>query len=270
MNWLRARIQGWRPFRKETIAEQAGAESKTSDSPRARLMFLVRDASGPVSYRLHTFDDAQSAAAFVQFWFPPRFEHGIHAFWATDDEPEWRADSKEERPAEVLVLIRDLARHGVVYPFSCSDMGQALSWATREAARSLDLSRVLMYWAVPAQISTDRRGRVHVTPSEPPAFRPAEGGVTPVLADLPRSTVRGEETETADQRDAIGSERTEQPSEAGQTNEASDALASAARDGAEDQEAAAALREVYRLLNRSGRERRNGPFQGFGSPPGRF
>ncbi len=171
MKWLLAHILGWRPRPEETIVERAGAESKSPACSYPRLVLLVHDAAGPAAYRLHTFEDAPSAAAFVQFWFRAQFEHGILAFWISHQEAAWQADSNEERPGEVVILIRDEARPDIVYPFSYSDMGQAHSWIAMEATRGLDLRLVLLYWAVPVRIETDGCGVVLFSPAKPPMGR---------------------------------------------------------------------------------------------------
>ena len=171
MKWLLAHILGWRPRPEETVVERVGAESKSPACYYPRLVLLVHDAAGPAAYRLHTFEDAPSAAAFVQFWFRSQFEHGILAFWISHEEAAWQADSNEERPSEAVILIRDEARPDIVYPFSYSDMGQAHSWIAMEATRGLDLGLVLLYWAVPVRIEIDGRGAVHFSPATPPMGR---------------------------------------------------------------------------------------------------
>ena len=168
MKWLRDRIHGREPRPQERVEEQAGAEPATPDPTRPRLMLLVHDAAAPASYRLHTFEDASSAQDFVQFWFSPKVEHGILAFWALQREPVRRRDSSEERPAEVVLLIRDEARPEIVYPFSLPDMELARSWLVKEMARGLNLRSVRMRWAAPVKIGRNRWGTVRITPAEPP------------------------------------------------------------------------------------------------------
>ncbi len=171
MKWPLAHILGSRPRPEETVVEQAGAESEPPACSYPRLALLVHDAAGPAAYRLHTFEDAPSAAAFVEYWFRSQPEHGILAFWISHQEAAWQADSNEERPGEAVILIRDEDMPDIVYPFSYSDMGQAHSRIEMEATRGLDLGLVLLYWAVSVRIETDGRGVVRFSPATPPMGR---------------------------------------------------------------------------------------------------
>ena len=198
MRWLRGRIPGWR---RNQRPEEPAAEQPVPEPPdqkpaglgfeRPRLVLLVRDAAGPASYQLHSFEDEAEAAAFVQLWFPSDSDHGVIAFWASHKEPEVGAG---ERAAEVVVLVRDETRPKTVCPFSFAGMDLAQSWVARESDRELNTDQLLMYWAVPARISHDQWGRVHLWPSEPPALRPQGRLATPtkpVFEPNPRSR-RGE------------------------------------------------------------------------------
>ena len=176
MRWLRDRIHGRRRNQRpeQPAAEQPSPEPPQPAAPnfeRPRLVLLVRDAAGPASYQLHSFEDETEAASFVQFWFPGDVANGVIAFWASHREPEVETS---ERPAEAVVLVRDETSSKSVCPFSFAGMDMAQSWVARESDRGLDLhpDHVLIYWAVPARISRDHWGRMHVWPSEPPALRP--------------------------------------------------------------------------------------------------
>jgi hypothetical protein len=179
MNWLLAHLRRRRRRIEETIevatGDGAGAKPEPPECSRPRLALLVQDAAGPAAYQLHTFSEAAAAAAFIRFWFPPRFQHGIRAFWTSHEEPAWEVGSSEERQPEVVILIRDEDRRDIVYPFSCSDMGQARSWIAMEASRGLDLRLVLLYWAVQVRIEADGRGVERFSPSEPPMARRRNG-----------------------------------------------------------------------------------------------
>ena len=175
MSWLRDRIPGWRRARRpeEPAAEQPFPEPPVQKPAkpgfeRPRLVLLVRDAAGPASYQLHSFEDEPEAAAFVQFWFPGNIENGVIAFWASHDEPEIGSN---DGPAEVVVLVRDESGPKTVYPFSFTDMDLAESWVEREEELGLNVDQLLVYWAVPARTSRDHWGRVHLWPSEPPALK---------------------------------------------------------------------------------------------------
>jgi hypothetical protein len=178
MRWLRDRIHGRRrnqrpeqPAGERPVPETPAQKPPASDSGRPRLVLLVRDAAGPASYHLHSFEDEPEAASFMQFWFPGGVEHGVIAFWASHREPEVRAG---DTPAEVVVLVRDESRSKTVCPFSFADIDLAQSWVARESDRGLNLhpDHVLIFWAVSTRISRDHWGQVHLWPSEPPAPRP--------------------------------------------------------------------------------------------------
>ena len=199
MSWLRDRIPGWRRAKRP---EEPAAEQPFPEPPvvkpampgfeRARLVLLVRDAAGPASYQLHSFEDEPEAAAFVQFWFPGNIENGVIAFWASHDEPEIGSN---DGPAEVVVLVRDETGPKTVYPFSFTDMDLAESWVVREEELGLNVDQLLVYWAVPARISRDHWGRVHLWPSEPPALKRRGRLATPpkpVFQEKPRRPQRPE------------------------------------------------------------------------------
>ncbi len=171
MKWLLDRIRRQKHQQRETDEEGAATEAPSPDSTRPRFMLLVHDASAPASYQLQTFEDASSAEEFVQFWYPPKTEHGVIAFWALHRKPVRWQGSSEERPAEVVIMIRDSERREVVYPYSLPDLELARSWVMNVAARGLDLRLVLMYWAAPAKIGRNRWGHVRITPAEPPSAR---------------------------------------------------------------------------------------------------
>jgi hypothetical protein len=334
MRWLRDRIPGWRRNQRpeEPAAEQPVPEQPVPEQPvqkpaapgfeRPRLVLLVHDAAGPASYQLHSFEDEAEAAAFVQFWFPGDIDHGVIAFWASHKEPEVGAG---ERAVEVVVLVRDETRPKTVCPFSFADMDLAQSWVARESDRGLNADQLLMYWAVPARISRDHWGRVHLWPSEPPALRPQGRLATPtkpVFEPNPRSRrsqARASENEEApfEERLALPDELLA-PKEVEETAQAMDtpAEASAPDDAAQagevpatfeemaadllpetpaetsaaadappvdeepaafeeaepesDDEAFEPCEEIDDLLRRRRWEQHEGPFRGFGSPPGKF
>ena len=225
MKWLLDLIRRQRRPDREADEEQAATEAASPDSTQPRLMLLVHDASAPASYQLQTFEDASSAAEFVQFWYPSTTEHGILAFWAMHRKPVQWPGSSEERPAEVVILVRDEARREIVYPYSLPDMELARSWVMKEAATGLDLRLVLMYWAVPAKISRNRWGHVRITPAEPPsARRPAPLRSSTVIVskdESPRGEADSAPKPGPERRhspkgadDAAGSGPTERPAEA--------------------------------------------------------
>ena len=282
MKWLLDRIRRQRPQPRETVAKRAATEPATPDSTQPRLMLLVHDAGAPASYQLHAFEDAPSAEEFVQYWFPSRTAHGVLAFWALNRKPAQPPGSSEERPAEVVILIRDEARREIVYPYSLPDMEMARSWILKEAARGLDLHLVLMYWAAPAKITRNRWDRVRITPAKPPPTH------RPVLLRSSTVIVRNDETPSG----AAASP----PKPADEPRHPPKELADAAGDDPNDDGASERptkadghptsseiaeemISEVLGKRNKGlgrglGRERpfkqQQGPFRGFGSPRGKF
>jgi hypothetical protein len=277
MKWLIDRIRRQKPQPRETVAERAATEPATPDSTQPRLMLLVHDAGAPASYQLHTFEDAPSAEEFVQFWFPSKIAHGVLAFWALHHKPERSSGSSEERPAEVVILIRDEARREIVYPYSLPDMEMASSWISKEVARGLDLRLVLMYWAAPAKITRNRWDKVRITPAKPP---PAH---EPLLLRSSTVIVRQDDTPRGAEASA--------PAPADEPRHPPTELAEAAGDGPNDDGASERTTEadgrpssseiaekmISEVLGkRKGQDRKRlfkrqqGPFRGFGSPRDRF
>ncbi len=217
MRWLRDRIHGRRPNQRpeEPTGEQRSpeppAQKPAPDFELPRLVLLVRDAAGPASYQLHTFEDEAEAAAFVQFWFPDETHHGVIAFWASHKEPEVRTD---ESPAEVVVLVRDESRPKTVYPFSFAGMDLAKAWVERETDLGLDMNQVLIYWAVPTRISRDHWGQVRLWPSEPPTLRPQGRLATPTKPVFERDPQsRRDEARAPENEEAPSEEHLEIPTE---------------------------------------------------------
>ena len=268
MKWLLDRIRRRKRPHRETDEEQAATEAAPPVSTQPRLMLLVHDASAPASYQLQTFEDASSAEEFVQFWYPPTTEHGVLAFWALHRKPVQWPGSSEERPAEVVILIRDEARREIVYPYSLPNMEAARSWLMNEAATGLDLRLVLIYWAALAKISRNRWGHVRITPAEPPsARRPALLRSSTVIVSKGESPGSALEPGHETRHSPKGADDAEDGSPTTRPAEAEERLTSA-------EIAEKMISEVLGKGNkptRRGRwEKRDGPFRGFGSPRGRF
>lgn len=272
MKWLLDLIRRQKRPDREADEEQTATEAASPGPTQPRLMLLVHDASAPASYQLQTFEDASSAEEFVQFWYPSTTEHGILAFWATHRKPVRWPGSSEERPAEVVILIRDEARREIVYPYSLPDMELARSWVMKEAATGLDLRLVLMYWAVPAKISRNRWGHVRITPAEPPSTRrPALLRSSTVIVSKDESP-RGE----ADSAAKPGHERRHSPKG---TDDAADGGPTERPAEAKERPTSAEIAErmISEVLGkRKGQDggrppkRQDGPFRGFDWPRGRL
>jgi len=250
MRWLRDRIPGWRRNQRpaelaagQPVPEPPVQKPAAPGFERPRLVLLVRDATGPASYQLHSFEDEAEAAAFVQYWFPSDSDHGVIAFWASHKEPEIGAG---DRAAEVVVLMRDETMPKTVCPFSFPGMDLAQSWVARESDRELNTDELLMYWAVPARISHDQWGQVHLWPSQPPALRPQGRLATPTKPVFePNLRSRRGQARLPENEEAPSEERLALPDEllasieVEETAQAMDAFAEAVAAAEETQEAPA-------------------------------
>lgn len=143
-------------------------------SPEPALVLLAADAHEPASRRLHCFEDAESAARFVRFWYPYRSDDSVVGFWLLRSEP--LPVDRTEWEAAVLVIVRG-ARNGVVHAFSRPDMDSTRQLLKEEIAYGLDPASVILSWAVPVLIETDFRGDTvvfpHVLPEGATAGNPA-------------------------------------------------------------------------------------------------
>lgn len=272
MKWLLDRLRRRKRPQRETDEERAVMEAAPTGSRLPRLMLLVHDASAPASYQLQTFEDASAAEEFVQFWYPPTTEHGILAFWALHRKPVQWPDSSEERPAEVVILIRDADRREIVYPYSLPNMEAARTWVMNEATTGLDLRLVLMYWAAPAKISRNRWGHVRITPAKPPSTRrPALLRSSTVIVskdDSPKGEAGSAPEQGYETRrslnvpdNATDGDPTERPAEAKERLTAAEIAEEMISD---------VLGKGTKPTRRGRWDQRDGPFRGFGSPRGRF
>ena len=272
MKWLLDRIRRRKRPQRETDEERATTEAEPPVSTQPRLMLLIHDASAPASYQFQTFEDAAAAEKFVQFWYPPATEHGVLAFWALHRKPVQWPGSSEERPAEVVILIRDEARREIVYPYSLPNMEAARSWLMNEAATGLDLRLVLMYWAAPARICRNRWGHVRITPAEPPsAHRPALLRSSTVIVGKDESP-RGEADPASEPgyKPRYSLKGPGNAADGGPTKRSGEAKERLTSAEIAEKMIAEVLGKGNKPTRRGRWEQRDGPFRGFGSPRGRF
>ena len=180
MAWLGTRLRG-RHFSRGERATEADLppEGETATATGARpLVLLVPEARKTAAFRLHTFADAEEAAAFIQRWFWPGTAGGVIAFWALHERPLHESGGS---PPEAIALVREEEGSDVVYFSSFRDMGLARSLVRAKAERGLDLGLTLVYWAAPVAIEYDRPGHVRLTPSAPPALQPVLAVEAPAL-----------------------------------------------------------------------------------------
>jgi hypothetical protein len=168
MAWL-ANLLG-RGVSREVEEEIVQAPPKIERPP---LMLLLSDASGMAALRMMTFENAEEAAGYIEFWYPKRSTGTVFAVWALPGEPDPRWMAAPEHRGEAVILVRDERRNDVVYPFSFVDLDKAWTFLRQEMQKDLDLGRVSIYWAVPIDIEVDALGKVHMSPdAPPPASRP--------------------------------------------------------------------------------------------------
>jgi hypothetical protein len=209
------------------------------------LMLLVNDAACRSGLRLHSFADAESAASFIEFWFPPAHRHGLIAFWALPERPEAAPD------ADFALLVRNPSLPGIVHPLSFPDEGAALSCLASELGDGLEPSRVLAYWTVPIAVATGPAGEAELSPLRPPVElrAPAQAGSQP---GAPR---RGQEPDVA-----LPSAADMPPPDP----------APARREPRRSLSLLDLLEEARKVLRTERWPVRSTAFQGFGSPRGRF
>ncbi len=194
MSWLGTRILGWRPFGRgaegatAVLEAREGQEGHRTDG--APLMILVPDAGGRSSFRPYAFEDAESAAAFIELWYPAEAQPPVAAFWALEGQPEAAAY------AEVVVLIRDPGRPGTVHVFSFLEMELAQSFVRVAAAEGTDLELVQMYWAAPLRIEMNRWGNLEIKPSvAPPVSHKGTNGAAAARPTVGAAMRPGADTE---------------------------------------------------------------------------
>lgn len=142
--------------------ETDSANSDLASGPA--LIMLVADASGAASYRVHAYRDTEPAKTFLEYWFPKACDTGVITFWALTGEPDTAPDIN----VEPMVLVRDAAKPGVIYPFSFVDMDSAQAFARQEVEKGLGLESILIYWAVSVQAEIDDWGDMQMSPLSPP------------------------------------------------------------------------------------------------------
>jgi virulence-associated protein VagC len=276
MKQLLAKLFG---FRRRDDVQQAEAQLdiRTRDTRTSGMILLVRDASSLGAYQLHAFDDDAAAAEFVQYWFPPGFEHGALAFWTGREQAMRLPGVSEKRLAEAVILIHDPDDDHIVHPFSMPDMELARAWLNEEASKGLNLRHTSLHWAARATIHRDARGRPYFRAVELPAAQPdgAEPADEPAPAADLEDAAPGSKTRIVrkgtEQPPAIGQEAAE-PAPAAETEPV--AAAQTAPEPAPAPEPVSRRRTVSDRLHdiaQSNRwEKRDEPFETFGSPPGRF
>ena len=147
------------PGASNLITEAAVQEAQLSEPQKPALIVLAPDATSLNQRRVHSFPDAESAAGFIQFWFPPEHRPTLIAFWDLRSEPL-------DAEAETVVLIRDRPSGELAYSFSFVDAASAHAFLSAELARGLDPKSTSMHLGVPVAVSTTPHG-VKLSPDAP-------------------------------------------------------------------------------------------------------
>lgn len=171
----RARTQVEEYLKEEALQNEPPEPEATPAGPP--LVLLVPTGS-VLSFRLHTFSDAASAAEFLQALYLdsvrlPGLKDGIIAFWALQRRP------LEGCPTEAVALIRDPLRPEVVHLWSFLEMSSAQAFLARQAQEGASLDQMLAYWAVPVDMETDDSGSLCLILDPPPTAVPAPPAETP-------------------------------------------------------------------------------------------
>ena len=138
-----------------------GEAERASGPPSPALIVLAPDAASLNQRRVHSFPDADSAAAYIEFWFPREHRPTLIAFWSLDREPE-------SAVAETVVLVRNRPDSETAYPFSFVDARSAHAFLCAEVSRGLDPSTVSVHVGVPVSVRSVA-DHVALSPSAPPA-----------------------------------------------------------------------------------------------------
>lgn len=296
MSWFSDRIGkfgrsgGTALLQRETGAERAQVASGPA------LIMLVADAHGVASYRLHAYHDTAPAKAFLEYWFPRSSDTGVISFWALTYEPD-----TSDIEAEPMVLVRDAAKPGVIYPFSFVDMDSAQAFARQEVEKGLGLDSVLIYWAATVRMERDAWGTLQVSPDSPPARArhrmplPIIASPEPAAEPMPPS-VEAAPTITSERPAIFATPRAsmafmspakkapvKKPNVLEEKLELDKAIpeefgGSVITNGpvprkeqtAPEQRADDLQKELLKVLEIKRWEMREGPFRGIDSPPGRF
>jgi hypothetical protein len=265
---------------------------------------LVPDAFGLSCLRLESFTDADCAASYIQSRSTNGTNNSIYAFWALHGRPAGEA----ENGFECLVLIRRENDSGVVSPLSFVDMESAVSAARYELRTGLDPRLLLIFWGVPVTIEFGNQGKVSLNPAVPPGTvavleRPAseevETHATPIVTvpHLTESEVSHKVPAAASTQATLdgtfstptpalmpildlrpdsltpneamtGGEAIHQETQAVNMAEKAETETETTNGvGGEPDEGAT---EATRVMRERRLKPRDGPFRGFGSPPGRF
>lgn len=128
------------------------------------LVLLVPGVAGVSIYQMRSFDDAHSAAAFIEACDPYRvYKEGIIAFWALHEKPPHDAD------AECAVLVRTEPASDLVHAYAFADLDTAVSYVRfRAEENSVPGDTFIVYWAASIRINANPSGEVRLEPSLPP------------------------------------------------------------------------------------------------------
>lgn len=169
MGWLGTRLL------KKSPPEDIDLEVEEEEAPDAPsgppLVLLVPDATAVSCFRCYTFYNAPDAAAFIESAVPSEARRGLHAFWASHQQPRTAG-------GEAMVLIRTSENSNLMYVVSFVDLASAQSFTRFEVTRGLSVALVTIYWANLIEIQETRDG-LALTPATPPGVLAAEDAASP-------------------------------------------------------------------------------------------
>lgn len=128
------------------------------------LVMLVPGVAGVSIYQMRTFDDAHSAAAFIEACNPYRiYKEGIIAFWSMHDKPP------HDHDAECAVLVRTEPNSDLVHAYAFADLDAASAYVRfRIEETDEPLEAFVIHWAASIRIHANPTGEVRLEPSTPP------------------------------------------------------------------------------------------------------
>jgi len=167
-------LRPWkRPHREEPAVQDADLEiihARRAGPPEPRDLFLLIPTDGGLAFRLFAFAGEEAAAAYVARLASPIDPQPRHVAFRALQSPG--APGAGGEPAEVVVLVRDASRAGIVNLYSFVDMESACAYVQQEGAQGLDLRLVLVYWAAPVELTLTDQPAVPLEDSPAPAPAP--------------------------------------------------------------------------------------------------
>lgn len=159
------------------------------------LVLLVPRVAGVSIYQIRPFDDAHSAAAFIEACDPYRvYKDGIIGFWALHERPPQSPD------VECAVFARTELASDLVHAYVFADLEAAISYVRSRALEDcMSPGMFIVNWILSVRINANPTGEVQIQPALPPIpNRDMTSPATGVLAVPEDGAHSGERARPAD------------------------------------------------------------------------